>query len=58
YFIDQLLASARADSRGECINWQQVQRLRGCGGIRIEDNLAITANGCENLTRASFAALH
>ncbi|MBV8854602.1 MAG: Xaa-Pro dipeptidase [Sinobacteraceae bacterium] len=58
YFIDQLLESARADGRGECINWQQVQRMRGCGGIRIEDNLAITANGCENLTRASFAALH
>ncbi len=58
YFIDQLLEGARTDGRGECINWQQVQRMRGCGGIRIEDNLAITANGCENLTRASFAALH
>ena len=27
------------------------------GGIRIEDDLAVTASGCENLTRDAFAAL-
>ena len=26
------------------------------GGIRIEDDLAITASGCENLTRDAFRA--
>jgi len=55
YFIDQLLDQARADRRGARINWLRVEQFRKFGGIRIEDNLAITANGCENLTRDAFA---
>ena len=57
YFIDQLLEQARADHRGAKINWARVEHFRPFGGIRIEDNLAITANGCENLTRDAFAEL-
>ena len=34
----------------------RVEHFRPFGGIRIEDNLAITATGCENLTRDAFAA--
>jgi Xaa-Pro dipeptidase len=56
YFIDQLLAQARADARGAHINWRRVADLRRFGGIRIEDDLAVTASGCENLTRDAFAA--
>ncbi len=56
YFIDALLAQARADHRGARINWPRVDHFRPYGGIRIEDNLAITAAGCENLTRDAFAA--
>ena len=56
YFIDQLLAQARADARGAHINWRRVEQLRRFGGIRIEDDLAVTASGCENLTRDAFAA--
>jgi len=56
YFIDSLLAQARADARGARINWQRVENLRQYGGIRIEDDLAVTASGCENLTRDAFAA--
>jgi Xaa-Pro dipeptidase len=56
YFIDQLLAQARADARSAHINWRRVDNLRRFGGIRIEDDLAVTASGCENLTRDAFAA--
>jgi len=57
YFIDQLLDAARADSRAASINWSRVEGLRRFGGIRIEDDLAITAQGCENLTRDGFLAI-
>jgi Xaa-Pro dipeptidase len=54
YFIEQLLAAARADARGRHINWLRVEALAPLGGIRIEDDLAVTASGCENLTRDAF----
>jgi Xaa-Pro dipeptidase len=54
YFIDQLLRQARADACGAHINWSRVEQLRPFGGIRIEDDLAVTASGCENLTRDAF----
>jgi Xaa-Pro dipeptidase len=54
YFIAQLLAAARADGRGRHINWPRVEALSRFGGIRIEDDLAVTATGCENLTREAF----
>jgi Xaa-Pro dipeptidase len=57
YFIDQLLEQARADHRGARINWERVAQFRPFGGIRIEDNLAVTATGCENLTRDAFATV-
>jgi Xaa-Pro dipeptidase len=57
YFIPQLLEAARADERGASINWSRVQALRKFGGIRIEDDLAVTAAGSENLTRDAFRAL-
>jgi Xaa-Pro dipeptidase len=54
YFIAQLLEAARSDGRGQCINWSRVEALAPFGGIRIEDDLAVTATGCENLTRDAF----
>jgi len=57
YFIEALLEQARADHRGAKINWERIAQLRRFGGIRIEDNLAVTAHGCENLTRDAFAAV-
>lgn len=56
YFIPQLLEAARADERAARINWSRVDSLRRFGGIRIEDDLAVTATGCENLTRDAFRA--
>ena len=55
YFIQQLLNAAKSDSRGRSINWPRVEGLRGFGGIRIEDDLAVTTHACENLTRDGFA---
>jgi Xaa-Pro dipeptidase len=57
YFIPQLLEAARADdAHSRRINWPRVAALTKFGGIRIEDNLAVTAAGCENLTRDAFRA--
>ena len=57
YFIDALLAEARADGRGQAIDWSRVAALKPFGGIRIEDNLAVQADGPpENLTRNAFQA--
>jgi Xaa-Pro dipeptidase len=57
YFIDQLLDAARADARANKVNWSRVASLRKFGGIRIEDNVAVTATGGENLTRDAFKDL-
>ncbi|MGH8150769.1 MAG: Xaa-Pro dipeptidase [Steroidobacteraceae bacterium] len=56
YFIDPLLAQARADHRAGKINWLRVASLQRFGGIRIEDDLAIGETGAENITRDAFAA--
>ena len=54
YFIDRLLNAAHTDSRASRINWTRVEALKPFGGIRVEDDVAITNTGCENLTRDAF----
>lgn len=54
YFIDALLNPARQGPHAQRIDWQRVDSLAPWGGIRIEDNLAITASGHDNLTRPAF----
>ena len=56
YFIDMLLAAARADERGQHIDWNEVERWRPFGGIRIEDDVVCTTSVPLNLTREAFAA--
>ena len=51
YFIDSLLNDLQSKPAGRSIDWQKVARLKKLGGIRIEDNILVTANGHENLTR-------
>lgn len=51
YFIEPLLAELQASSQSVCVNWPLLDSLRPFGGIRIEDNVAIRANGNENYTR-------
>jgi Xaa-Pro dipeptidase len=57
YLIDSLLSAAHADQRRPHINWGMVEELRPYGGIRIEDNVATTADTPENMTRDAFAKL-
>lgn len=52
YFIPLLLEPLRATAAGNDIDWQRVERLTPHGGIRIEDNVAVSADGHVNLTRA------
>ena len=54
YFIETLLAEQAGNPD---FNWELIDQLRSCGGIRIEDNILITESGFENLTRPAFAAL-
>uniref|UniRef100_A0A8C5HAM2 Xaa-Pro dipeptidase n=1 Tax=Gouania willdenowi TaxID=441366 RepID=A0A8C5HAM2_GOUWI len=51
YFINHLLDQALANPTQSCfINNQQLARFRGFGGVRIEDDVAVTATGIELLT--------
>ena len=51
YFIPLLLEPERNQARGKLINWQAVEQLYSHGGIRVEDNVRVTADAAENLTR-------
>ena len=51
YFIPLILEAERDSDRGRFINWNAVDELYPCGGIRIEDNIRVTSDGAENLTR-------
>lgn len=51
YFIDYLLDEALADPvRAAFINKDVLARFRGSGGVRIEDDVLVTASGCENFS--------
>ncbi len=51
YFIDQLLTEAKNGPRQSAYNWKLIDELRPYGGIRIEDNIVVRAEGPQNLTR-------
>ena len=51
YFIDPLLNMALTDERQKkFINVDRLDEFRGFGGVRLEDDVLVTADGCENLT--------
>ncbi|XP_072373863.1 xaa-Pro dipeptidase isoform X4 [Scyliorhinus torazame] len=51
YFINSVLDQALADPAQACfINKNVLARFRGFGGVRIEDDIAVTASGMELLT--------
>jgi Xaa-Pro dipeptidase len=51
YFIDSLLGNLKASANSDQVNWQQVDEMRGYGGIRIEDNIIVHQSHNENMTR-------
>ncbi len=57
YIIDMLLENLRGTPAEGHVNWNTVDALRPFGGIRIEDDIRVLADGSENLTRDAFAAL-
>ena len=56
YVIDMLQENLAGSPGHAMIDQHRLAWLRPFGGIRIEDNVRVLANGCENLTRDAFAA--
>ncbi len=57
YAIDMLLENLKNSPAEKHVNWDTVAWLRRFGGIRIEDDVRVDTDSCENLTRDAFAAL-
>ncbi|MDH3546154.1 MAG: Xaa-Pro dipeptidase [Gammaproteobacteria bacterium] len=57
YAIDMLLENLRGTPAEHHVHWDNIEWLRPFGGIRIEDDVRVTAQGTENLTRDAFAAV-
>jgi Xaa-Pro dipeptidase len=55
YFIESLLSAAKKGPLNDRINWPLVAQFKPCGGIRIEDNIAIVGGSIRNLTREFLA---
>ncbi len=51
YFIGMLLEPMRTHALSQHFNWSLIDKLVPCGGIRIEDDVLVTADGHRNLTR-------
>ncbi len=58
YAIDMLQQNLEGTPAAKMVNRERVAWLRDFGGIRIEDDVRVLADGAENLTRDAFAALH
>ena len=57
YVIDMLLENLRGTPAESHVSWDSVDWLRPFGGIRIEDNVRVTASGTENMTRDAFSTI-
>ena len=51
YFIDSLLKDLADSPNSQYINWENVDKFRKYGGIRIEDNIIVHRERNENMTR-------
>jgi Xaa-Pro dipeptidase len=51
YFIDAVLDPALSDPKTRSLLVpSKLERFRGFGGVRIEDDVAVTVSGAENFT--------
>ncbi|MDH3588135.1 MAG: Xaa-Pro dipeptidase [Gammaproteobacteria bacterium] len=54
YFIGMLLDELRNTDAGKTVAWKRIDEFVPFGGVRVEDDIYVTASGNENLTRAAF----
>ncbi len=52
YFIPELIDMWKAENKfTDFINYSEVEKYKDFGGIRLEDNILVTENGFENLSK-------
>jgi Xaa-Pro dipeptidase len=54
YFIPMLLRPFRSGPHASLFDWASIDALAPLGGVRVEDNVAVTAEGPRNLTREAL----
>ncbi len=54
YFVRMLLEPHRSGPSSADFNWPLIDQLAPFGGIRVEDNVVVTATGHRNLTRENL----
>ena len=53
YFIPQLIDLWKAENKfDQFIDYREVEKFRDFGGIRLEDDVLVTADGCRLLGKA------
>ena len=55
YFIPMLLRRFRSGPEASAFDWDRIDALTPLGGVRVEDNVLVTARGPRNLTREQLA---
>jgi Xaa-Pro dipeptidase len=55
YFIPMLLRPFRSGADAAAFDWARIDALAPFGGVRVEDNVVVTAAGPRNLTREALA---
>jgi Xaa-Pro dipeptidase len=55
YFIPMLLRRFRSGADTAAFDWARIDALAPFGGVRVEDNVVVTAAGPRNLTREALA---
>jgi Xaa-Pro dipeptidase len=55
YFIPMLLRPFRSGPDASSFDWERIDALAPLGGVRVEDNVLVTAAGPRNLTREHLA---